>query len=138
MRDLANVSSDESTILILIHNFAQLFQWFHDELRFFFHCLLLLENILGWALSPFPYSLLSIWNGPLIQVLIKDQMQFVCLRTCVLLYSVVQVKYFLQFGSIFCRNAQKKRKTAKLEILNADRQFLKYVICIFLMLLCVI
>ena len=37
----------------------------------------------------------------------------------------------------FCWNAQKKRKKANQEKLNAGRQFFKDVMCIFLMLLCV-
>ena len=46
-------------------------------------------------------------------------MQFVYLRTCVPPQSVVQIKYFLQLGSIFCRNPQKKMK-------KANHQKIKY------------
>ena len=57
MRNVATVSSDESTILILgtlegspTHFVVQCDQWFHDGLIFFFHSLLLLERKFGWAL----------------------------------------------------------------------------------------
>ena len=41
--------------------------------------------------------------------LIKNQMQFVHLRTCVPLYLVCGSN-FLQLGSTFCRNAQRKEE----------------------------
>ena len=44
---------------------------------------------------------------------------------------MVQIKYFLQLGSIFCRNPQKKREKANREKLKVDRQFFKDVMCIF-------
>ena len=59
----------------------------------------------------------------------------VILILCILI--LWQIMYFLQLGSIFCWNAQKKRKKANREKLNVGRQFFKDVMCIFLMLLCV-
>ena len=60
------------------------------------------------------------------QVLIKYQMQFVYLRT-----SFVCGSNYFQLGSIFSRNAQKKRKKPNREKLNVDRQIFKDIIYIF-------
>ena len=62
----------------------------------------------------------------IMQVLIKYQMQFVYLRT-----SFVCGSNDFQHGSIFSRNAQKKRKKPNREKLNVDRQIFKDIICIF-------
>ena len=53
-------------------------------------------------------------------------MEFVYLHTCVPLYLVCGSN-FLQIGSTFCRNAQKRAK-ANQEKINVDRQFVKDVI----------
>ena len=65
MTNLAAVSSDESTILILCtlkssptQFFLQCDQWFHDGLKILFQYLLLLERTFEWALYPYPRSLL--------------------------------------------------------------------------------
>ena len=58
-------------------------------------------------------------------------MQFVYLRTCAPLYLVCGSN-FLQLGSTFCQNAQKKRgQKLTGKNLNVDRQFFKDVIHIF-------
>ena len=64
-------------------------------------------------------------------------MQFVYLRTCVPLQSVVQIKYFLQLDSVFCRNAQKKRKKANREKIKCRQTVLQRANLHFLMFLCV-
>ena len=116
MRIMAAVSSDKSIILIFCtlegsptHFVLQCDQCFHDGLFFFFHYLLLLERTFRWVFSPshVRFYLLSISNGPLIQVLIKNQIQFTNLRASVSFYLVCS-SHFLQLGSTFCRNAQKK------------------------------
>ena len=58
---MAAESLDESTNLILCTTTQFVLpcnQWFHDELKFFFHYLLLLEWTFRWALSSFQFSFL--------------------------------------------------------------------------------
>ena len=58
-------------------------------------------------------------------------MQFIYLQTCAPLYLVCGSN-FLQLGSTFCRNAQKKKeKKLTGKNLNVDRLFFKDVIRIF-------
>ena len=57
-------------------------------------------------------------------------MQFVYLRTCVPLFLVCGSN-FLQLGSTFCRNVQKRGQKPTGKNLNVDRQFFKDEICIF-------
>ena len=58
----------------------------------------------------------------------ENLVQFAYLQTSVPLWSLVQIKYFLQFGSIFCRNPQTKSRRVNQEKLNVDRQIFKDVI----------
>ena len=65
MTNLAAVTSDESTIFVLCTNewpprqfVLQYYQWFHDGFKFFFHCLLLLEQTIGLELYSSPCSFL--------------------------------------------------------------------------------
>ena len=105
MRYSAAASSDESTILILwtpTQFVLQRNQWFHDGLNLFFFIICCFWNKHSdehYSPSRVCFCLLSVWNGPLMQVLIKKQMQFVYLRTCFSLYSVVSISsawfYFL-------------------------------------------
>ena len=60
----------------------------------------------------------------------KNQMQFVYLRTCVPLYLVCGSN-FLQRGSTFRENAQKRGQKLTEKNLNVDRQFFKDVARIF-------
>ena len=58
----------------------------------------------------------------------ENLVQFAYLQTSVPLWSFVQIKYFLQLGSIFYRNPQNKRRRVNQEKLNVDRQIFKDVI----------
>ena len=118
MRNVASVSSDESSILILcslelpsMQFVLQCDQWFHDGLIFFFHYLLLLERTFEWALSPLPcllfFALHLEWSLNLSTG--KKSNAMVYLRSCVPLYLVICGSNFFQLGSTFCRNARKKR-----------------------------
>ena len=85
MRSFAAVSLNESTFLIfcIVSRFVlQCDQLFHDGLKFFFRCLLLLEQTFRWAL----FMLVSV-NSPFGMVpytsVDKNQMQFAYLRTFV-------------------------------------------------------
>ena len=81
-------SFDTLVITMFDHFVLPCDQWFYDELKILFHHLLLLEQKFGWLIPPFTCLLL-------------------CCSTLVCGLNV------LQFGSIFWRNAQKKRKKSQ-------------------------
>ena len=111
--------------------FLPCIQWFHNELKFFLYYLLLLEWKFGWALSPFPCSVLFAvhleWS---LNTSFDKISNAVCIFVyCVPLSSVVQI-FFSLF--LFSDKMHKRRKKEpKWEKLNVDRQFFKDVVRIF-------
>ena len=124
MRNVASVSSDESSILILCslewsptQFVLQCDQWFHDGLIFFFHYLLLLVRTFGWTLSPphvrFFFALYLEWS---LYSSTDKKSNPICIfaNFCSTLFSL----WFKFFSAWFCflwKSTQKKRAKANQE-----------------------
>ena len=111
MRNMAAGNSDESKILIFCtptQFVLQCDQWFHNGLKFFFHYFLFLERTFGWELSTSPCSFLFAlhleWSFNT-SANKKSNEVFIFANLCSTLVCRLN---FLQLGSTFCRNTQKK------------------------------
>ena len=112
------------------HSFVQCDQWFHNVKMFL--SLLFLERKVCMSTIHIPMFIFFVFDlaWSLNTSVGKNQLQFVYLRASVSVF-LVQIKYFLQLGFVFCQNPQKKRTKANRKKINTDRYFFKDVICIF-------
>ena len=137
MKNLAAISSDESIILFLSTlewSLAQFFcnDGFHDALIFFFFYYLF-QNERSDKHYPPPhvcFCLLFIWNGPLIQVLIKNQVQFAYFLVFYLSLWF-KLSIFISFVLFSERIHKERREQLAWKKINVNRQIFKDLICIF-------
>ena len=140
MRNMASVSSDESSILILFslkwspaQFLLQCDQRFHDGLIFFFHYLVLIEWTFGWILSPSPCSFFFALNLEWCPNLSTDKKSN-AIRIFASLCSTL-ISLWFKFSSAWfyflskCTRKRGQKLTGK--DLDVDRYFFKDLIHIF-------